>query len=216
MDQLCELVQHPADVIGEQAECDPAYITNFGEEVVRGHSMFAVSRMLSESRRAGSTSVRGARRGTSPRSARPSSPPTPAWSPSPSSRTSKAWTTPPPRSSSSPPNSAGWKTSPALAAVLTAAPVDLLSHIAIRARQTGVLLAAMPDPAGWEALVARAGQGVKIEVVGEEVKVSESELGARARVFFFFFFRSRLFFFRRAQAHARPQGGHRGLARDSG
>ena len=69
---------------------------------------------------------------------------------------------------------------PGVTAVLTSAPVDLLSHIAIRARQTGVLLAAMPDPAGWEALVARAGQGVKIEVVGEEIKVSESELGPAA------------------------------------
>jgi hypothetical protein len=69
---------------------------------------------------------------------------------------------------------------PGVAAVLTSSPVDLLSHIAIRARQTGVLLAAMPDPAGWETLIARAGEGVKIDVVGEEVVVSASELGVAA------------------------------------
>ena len=50
MDQFCELVQYPADVIGMQAECDDQYILNFGEECVRGHSMFAVSRMLGETR----------------------------------------------------------------------------------------------------------------------------------------------------------------------
>ena len=50
MDQMCELSQYPADVIGLQAECDEQYILNFGEEVVRGHSMFAVSKMLGETR----------------------------------------------------------------------------------------------------------------------------------------------------------------------
>ena len=34
---------------------------------------------------------------------------------------------------------------PGVAAVITNAPVDLLSHIAIRARQIGVLLVAMPE-----------------------------------------------------------------------
>jgi hypothetical protein len=180
MDDLCQLVQHPADVIGEQADCDQAYIMNFGEEVVRGHSMFAVSRMLSESR----PGVREAA-GRSPWDVAALGSPQLAsyagevtvteladiqggdYSAAPvvilSARLGGLEDIP-----------------PGVTAVLTSAPVDLLSHIAIRARQTGVLLAAMPDPAGWEALVARAGQGVKIEVVGEEIKVSESELGPAA------------------------------------
>jgi hypothetical protein len=69
---------------------------------------------------------------------------------------------------------------PGVVAVLTASPVDLLSHIAIRARQTGVLLAAMPDPGGWAELMTKSGQGVKIEIVGEELVVSTSELGVAA------------------------------------
>ena len=180
MDQLCELVQHPADVIGEQAECDPAYITNFGEEVVRGHSMFAVSRMLSESR----PGVRQAA-GRSPWDVAALGSPQLASYAGVVTVTELAdvqgvdYSAAPVVILSA--KLGGLEDiPPGVAAVLTAAPVDLLSHIAIRARQTGVLLAAMPDPAGWEALVARAGQGVKIEVVGEEVKVSESELGAAA------------------------------------
>ena len=50
MDQFCELAQYPADVIGMQAECDDQYILNFGEECVRGHSMFAVSKLLGDAR----------------------------------------------------------------------------------------------------------------------------------------------------------------------
>ena len=182
MDQLCELVQHPADVIGEQAQCDPAYITNFGEEVVRGHSMFAVSRMLSESR----PGVRQAA-GRSPWDVAALGSPQLASYAGVVTVTELAdvqgvdYSAAPVVILSA--KLGGLEDiPPGVAAVLTAAPVDLLSHIAIRARQTGVLLAAMPDPAGWEALVARAGQGVKIEVVGEEIKVSESELGAAAVV----------------------------------
>ena len=36
--------------IGLNAEADFAYLDNFGEEVVRGHSMFAVSKMIGEVR----------------------------------------------------------------------------------------------------------------------------------------------------------------------
>jgi alpha-glucan,water dikinase len=52
MDTLCELAQTPADVIGSYAGCDKAYLQNFGEEVVRGHSMFAVSKMHADVQRA--------------------------------------------------------------------------------------------------------------------------------------------------------------------
>jgi alpha-glucan,water dikinase len=50
---------------------------------------------------------------------------------------------------------------PGVAAVLTAAPVDLLSHIAIRCRQSGVLLAAMTDSGGWAELMALSGTQVR-------------------------------------------------------
>jgi hypothetical protein len=151
MDDLCQLVQHPADVIGEQAECDQAYIMNFGEEVVRGHSMFAVSRMLSESR----PGVREAA-GRSPWDVAALGSPQLAsyagevtvteladiqggdYSAAPVVILSARW--------------AVLKTSRPASPPCSPSPVDLLSHIAIRARQTGVLLAAMPDPGGWEAL----------------------------------------------------------------
>lgn len=180
MDQLCELSQYPADVIGMQAECDEQYILNFGEEVVRGHSMFAVSKMLGETR----ATVRQAA-GRSPWDVAALGKPELSlhagkitvvalediqgmdYSDDPvvvlSARLGGLEDIP-----------------PGVTAVLTASPVDLLSHIAIRARQTGVLLAAMPDPGGWADLMTKSGQGVKIDVVGEELVVSESELGVAA------------------------------------
>ena len=42
MDELCSCAQRAAYPIGLNAEIDFAYLDNFGEEVVRGHSMFAV------------------------------------------------------------------------------------------------------------------------------------------------------------------------------
>ena len=180
MDQMCELVQYPADVIGQQALVDDQYILNFGEEVVRGHSMFAVSKMLGETR----STVRQAA-GRSPWDVAALGKPELSlhagkmtvvslgdiqgmdYSDDPvvvlSARLGGLEDIP-----------------PGVTAVLTASPVDLLSHIAIRARQTGVLLAAMPDPGGWAELMTMSGQGVKIDVVGEELVVSESELGIAA------------------------------------
>ena len=180
MDQFCELVQYPADVIGMQAECDDQYILNFGEECVRGHSMFAVSRMLGETR----PTVRQAAERS-------------AWNvaalggPEIALHAGKVQVV-------SLEDIQGMDYSdaplvvlsaklggledipPGVVAVITASPVDLLSHIAIRARQMGVLLAAMPDPAGWAELMGMNGTDVKIDVVGDEVKVTESELGVAA------------------------------------
>ena len=180
MDQMCELSQYPADVIGMQAECDESYILNFGEEVVRGHSMFAVSKMLGETR----PTVRQAA-GRSPWDIAAMGKPEISlhagkvtvvslediqgmdYSADPvvvlSARLGGLEDIP-----------------PGVTAVITASPVDLLSHIAIRARQTGVLLAAMPDPGGWADLMTKNGEGVKIDVVGEELVVSASELGVAA------------------------------------
>ena len=180
MDQFCELAQYPADVIGMQAECDDQYILNFGEECVRGHSMFAVSKLLGDARPAVRTAA-----GRSP------------WEiaslgkPEISLHAGTVTVVPLADIQGMDYSEApvvvlsaklgGLEDIPSgVVAVFTASPVDLLSHIAIRARQMGVLLAAMPDPGGWAELMTMAGQGVKIDVVGEEVKVSESELGVAA------------------------------------
>ena len=163
-----------------QAECDDQYILNFGEECVRGHSMFAVSKLLGDARPAVRTAA-----GRSP------------WEiaslgkPEISLHAGTVTVVPLADIQGMDYSEApvvvlsaklgGLEDIPSgVVAVFTASPVDLLSHIAIRARQMGVLLAAMPDPGGWAELMTMAGQGVKIDVVGEEVKVSESELGVAA------------------------------------
>ena len=129
----------------EKAQCDPQYIMNFGEECVRGHSMFAVSAVLGAAR----SGVRAAA-GRS------------AWD---IISTGKAelsmhagvvsvveladiqgedFSAAPTVVLSS--RLGGLEDiPPGVSAVITNAPVDLLSHIAIRARQMGVLLVAMPE-----------------------------------------------------------------------
>ena len=52
---------------------------------------------------------------------------------------------------------------PGVVAVLTTSPVDLLSHIAIRARNSGVLLATCADSAVWDKLVSEH-DGKTVEV----------------------------------------------------
>ena len=180
MDELCSYAQRPAYSIGLNAEVDFAYLDNFGEEVVRGHSMFAVSKMIGEVR----DEIRAAA-GRSP------------WlivsngSPEISLHAGIVQVVPladiqGQDYSSNPIVALTAKLGgledipPGVTAVITASPVDLLSHIAIRARQMNVLLAAMPDPGGWAELMSMSGEGVKIDIVGEEVIVKKSELGPAA------------------------------------
>ena len=178
MDAYCAFAQYPANVIASQAGCDQQYIVNFGEECVRGHSMFAVSKTLSAARpdvRAGAgrsawdiistgkpelslhagmvkvvelADIQGEDLSATPTVVI-------------SSRLGGLEDIP-----------------PGVAAVITNAPVDLLSHIAIRARQMGVLLVVMPEPGKWGELVAMNGTPVKIDVIGEEIMVGPSEMGA--------------------------------------
>ena len=181
MDQLCELAQYPADVIGMQAECDDQYILKLRRGVrarplhVRGVQTFGDARPAVRHRR------RAARLGTSPSLGKPEI------SLHAGTVTVVSLADIQGMDYSEAPvvvlsaKLGGLEDIPSgVVAVFTASPVDLLSHIAIRARQMGVLLAAMPDPGGWAELMTMAGQGVKIDVVGEEVKVSESELGVAA------------------------------------
>ena len=178
MDAFCTLAQRPADVIGGKANCDPQYLVNFGEECVRGHSMFAVSRMLSAARPevrtgAGRSSWEVISTGSPELSIHAgvvscveladiqgqdlSASPTVVVS----SKLGGLEDVP-----------------PGVTAVITNSPVDLLSHIAIRARQMGVLLAYTPEALKWAELVATNGSTVKIDIVGEEVVVAPSEVNA--------------------------------------
>ncbi len=180
MDEMCKIIQGPATMIGQCAECDPAYIQNFGEEIVRGHSMFAVSKLLGE--------VRGSIREAAGRS---------PWiivsvgKPELSLHAGKVTVTAladiqgqdmsrTPSVIMSAKLGGLEDIPPGVTAVLTAAPVDLLSHIAIRARQMGVLLACMPDSGGWAELMSYSGADVKFDVIGEEILVKKSELGDAA------------------------------------
>ena len=46
MDSLTVCTQPAADVIGEAGSVSQSYLTNFGEEIVRGHFLFVVSAMI--------------------------------------------------------------------------------------------------------------------------------------------------------------------------
>uniref|UniRef100_A0A0G4HAY6 Uncharacterized protein n=1 Tax=Chromera velia CCMP2878 TaxID=1169474 RepID=A0A0G4HAY6_9ALVE len=46
LDRICRLVQKPGETIGRAGKVEESYLSNFGEEVVRGHSLFAVSRFI--------------------------------------------------------------------------------------------------------------------------------------------------------------------------
>ena len=180
MDELCSYAQRAAYPIGMSAEVDFAYLDNFGEEVVRGHSMFAVSKMIGE--------VRDEIRASAGRS---------PWlivsngCEQLSLHAGVVQVVPladiqgqdfchNPIVALTAKLGGLEDIPPGVTAVITASPVDLLSHIAIRARQMGVLLAAMPDPGGWAELMSFSGDGVRIDIVGEEVMVKRSDLGPAA------------------------------------
>ena len=143
MDEICTLSQKPADLIGAYAQVNPAYLLNFGEEVVRGHSMFAVSKLHADIQNA----VRTAAGRSSWMVVSHGAPELNLYAGT-TTVTNLAdiqgqdFTANPLVVMSA--RLGGLEdVPPGVAAVITAAPVDLLSHIAIRCRQSGVLLAAM-------------------------------------------------------------------------
>jgi alpha-glucan, water dikinase len=70
-----------------------------------------------------------------------------------------------------------------VAAVLTAGETDVLSHVAIRARAQGVLLASCADGAVFEGLVALDGRavGVSVTAAGDVVVVESASGGSSAK-----------------------------------
>ena len=180
MDTLCSLVQRPADYIGFSGEVDDVWLDNFGEEVVRGHSMFAVSKIHAECvgiiRKAAQRSAWMVVSHGAPELSLFAGRVTIASLEDLQGQDFSAT----PMVLMSAKLGGLEDIPPGVTAVLTAGPVDLLSHIAIRCRQMGVLLAAMTDPGGWAELMALSGTLVKVDVVGEEVVIKESDLGVAA------------------------------------
>jgi alpha-glucan,water dikinase len=61
-------------------------------------------------------------------------------------------------------------------AVITPCPVDLLCHLAVRARNSGVLLATVWDPELWASLTARAGQWLALTTnAAGEIDIAEGQ-----------------------------------------
>jgi alpha-glucan,water dikinase len=157
-DQMCSQVQPHAEAFGKACQLDPAFITNFGEEVVRGQPVFVLSGLLQDLEK----SLRAAA-GAGP------------WqviSQVPSAgevcvreladMQGEAFAAPTVVFSQ---HLGGMEDiPPGVTAVLTESTTDVLSHVAIRARSQGVLLATCFDEAEWARLTAMKGQHIGLEV----------------------------------------------------
>ena len=177
MDFLCAATQSAANVIASKStKTDPKYLINFGEENVRSHVVFVVSQLISSLRpkvRAAAgrspwliASVGGASLATYAGMAKIqtlseiqgedfSSSPMVCF-------TEKL---------------GGLEDIPAgVKAVITKSPVDLLSHIAIRARNTSVLLASVADDALWASVIAMAGENVRCMIVDEVLTIEKANV----------------------------------------
>ena len=169
-------VQVPGETIGRAAGVDEAYLANFGEEVVRGHPMFVCSRLvqrlegvLRECAGVGPwTSVSlGSGNGVAEGAL----------------LTSELATLQGAAGATAVAEASGGTggvvllsegldgledVPPGVVAVLSRSSVDLLRHVALRARQSGALLACCADEGAWGALVAAVasseGQGVRVTV----------------------------------------------------
>lgn len=186
LDTICGLVQMPADLFGEKVPTvDHKYVDNFGEEVARGHPLYVASAMLAKLQRetreaaglgpweviSSGAASGGAAVGRVVVSALADM-----------------------QGASAPADGVARvvlseelggleDVPPGVAAVLTTSPVDLLSHIAIRARNTGVLLATCSDGALWQELVGgKEGRMVAVALGAGagEVQVSAAPEGAGA------------------------------------
>ena len=177
MDTIFRVTQEPAAEIGKAAAVPEAYISNFGEEIVRGHPYYVMSAMVSRLRprirkAAGLSSWQVVSIGA-PQSAVGIA------------RATQLDTIQGEDYSSSPTvvlsASLGGLEDipPGVNAVLTTSPVDVLSHIAIRARNTGVMLAACYDDAEWRDIVAVDGKTIAVTVDQGSVSVrATSEVNA--------------------------------------
>lgn len=181
LDRLGKLVQTPADMFGKAVKADKSRTVNFGEEVVRGHALFPVSAILSSLQ----PEVRSLA-GLSP------------WQvislgQSPAGKVVVRSLSDMQGEDVSAEGVAqivlssevgGLEDVPrGVVAVLTKTPIDLLSHIAIRARNTGVMLASCADAGKWAELEAFADSFAKLSfdatsgaVIASEATASDASL----------------------------------------
>lgn len=174
LDGLCSLVQPHADRIGRAAGVSDAYLLNFGEEVVRGHPLFVMSGLLATLQPKVASAA-----GRPPYQIVSSG----AATPLPGKVLVKNLSllqgedlSADPAVVLSPALGGLEDVPPGVRAVITSAPVDVLSHIAIRARNCGVLLASC-GPAEWAKLLESDGTFVTPRVVDGAVVL---ESGAAA------------------------------------
>ena len=186
LDTICALVQEPAGIFLDKVDSvDGKYVANFGEEVARGHPLYLSSGLL----RKLSTDARDAA-GLGPWQLISAGP---AGAPAVGRVVVKDLAA---MQGSAHAEGAetlvvlskelgGLEDVPAgVTAVLTAAPVDLLSHIAIRARNTGTLLATCADAGLWETLVESVAGSVVTVAAGAgggDVDIAAAPDAAAAR-----------------------------------
>ncbi|KAF6251712.1 glutathione synthetase ATP-binding domain-like protein [Scenedesmus sp. NREL 46B-D3] len=157
-DDMCSHTQRHAEALGERAKVDKAYILNFGEEVVRGQPVFVLSGLLQDLER----HLREAA-GAGPWQVISQ---VPALGEvvvgSLADIQGQAFSKPVVLICD---KLGGMEDiPPGITAVLTKSSTDVLSHVAIRARSQGVLLATCFEDAEWQRLVAMQGQHVSLEV----------------------------------------------------
>jgi len=166
MDGLAAAVTPAGEAIGRAAGVPEAALLNFGEEAVRGHPAAALSPLLARLRPA---ARRAAGRGAWDVVARP-----PGGGARGVVMTSDLADLQGEDFSGGPgvvvlsARLGGLEdVPPGVVAVLTPAPVDVLSHCALRARQAGALLASCADAAVWEEMYAEPPAAAQVSV-GEQ------------------------------------------------
>lgn len=171
MDALAVAVQTPAEIIGRAGGAAESYLANFGEECVRGHPLFVCARVI---QRLETAAREGAGLG-----------PWACVSKGDSNGIAEGAMLTAPLATLQGAAGAiqvanatgdagavllseridGLEDVPlGITAVLTRSNVDMLSHVALRARQAGALLACCTDDEAWNALMACAVEGAKVRV----------------------------------------------------
>jgi len=193
MDSLARLVSPASVEIGRAGKADESYIVNFGEECVRGHPLFVCSRLIQALQRSvrqsagiGPWTVVGAGvNGDGTATGVPVN--------------QLLDTLQGPAATAAVQELAGGSPvvlisetldglediPPGVAAVLSKSGVDLLSHVALRARQSGALLATCSDDQYWDALVTSltatpSPVRVTVDISTGTVDVSEGDAVAAA------------------------------------
>ena len=175
MDFFCASTQAAANVIASSStKADPKYLVNFGEENVRSHSLFVVSQLISTLRpvvrkSAGRSPWQIVSVGDAGLEAFAGV----AVEQTLSEIQGEDFTATPTVCLTE--TLGGLEDIPAgVTAVITKSPVDLLSHIAIRARNTNVLLASVADDELWNQVLAMAGETVRCAIAGETVNLERA------------------------------------------